>query len=135
MAEVRLSTLRHDNSAWRLEEDVGQFSLAGTQSKTALLLEDGRWGIPHGVTPTTHILKPPIPGFPGHCENEHLCLALAGALGIPAARSLVSCFGQETAIVVERYDRIAAAGRLARLHQEDLCRGPGTPCPMPEVRE
>ena len=119
--EVRLSTLRHDNSAWRLEEDVGQFSLAGAQSKTALLLEDGRWGIPHGVTPTTHILKPPIPGFPGHCENEHLCLALAGALGIPAARSLVSCFGQETAIVVERYDRIAAAGRLVRLHQEDLC--------------
>ena len=123
--EVRLSTLRQDNSAWRLEEDVGQFSLAGAQSKTALLLEDGRWGIPHGVTPTTHILKPPIPGFPGHCENEHLCLSLAGALGIPAARSLVSCFGQETAIVVERYDRIAAAGRLVRLHQEDLCQALG----------
>ena len=119
--ETRLRTLRHDNSAWRLEEDVGQFSLAGAQSKTALLLEDGRWGVPRGATPTTHILKPPIPGFPGHCENEHLCLQLARALSVPAAHSRVSRFGRETAIVVERYDRIPAAGRLVRLHQEDLC--------------
>lgn len=119
--EARLRTLRHDNSAWRLAEDVGQFSLAGAQSKTALLLEDGRWGVPHGATPTTHILKPPIPGFAGHCENEHLCLQLADALGIPAAYSRVNSFGQEAAIVVERYDRIAVAGRLVRLHQEDLC--------------
>ena len=119
--EGRLRTLRHDNSAWRLAEDVGQFSLAGAQSKTALLLEDGRWGVPHGATPTTHILKPPIPGFAGHCENEHLCLQLADALGIPAAYSRVNSFGQEAAIVVERYDRIVVAGRLVRLHQEDLC--------------
>ena len=83
--EARLRTLRHDDSAWRLDGDEGQFTLAGAQSKTALLLEDGRWGIPRGAIPTTHILKPPIPGFPGHCENEHLCLALAAALGIPAA--------------------------------------------------
>ena len=119
--EARLRTLRTDDSAWRLDGDEGQFSLAGAQSKTALLLEDGRWGIPRGATPTTHILKPPIRGFPGHCENEHLCLALAEALGIPTARSLVRRFGQETAIVVERYDRIRAVGRLVRLHQEDLC--------------
>ena len=119
--EARLRTLRMDESAWRLEGDDGQFSLAGAQSKTALFLEDGRWGIPQGATPTSHILKPPIRGFRGHCENEHLCLQLARALGIPAARSMVRRFGQETAIVVERYDRIATAGRLMRLHQEDLC--------------
>ena len=119
--ETRLRTLRHDDSAWRLDGEEAQFTLAGAQAKTALLLEDARWGIPQGATPTTHILKPPIRGFPGHCENEHLCLALAGALGIPAARSRVSRFGQENAIVVERYDRMHAAGRLVRLHQEDLC--------------
>ena len=123
--EERLRILRNDNGAWRLEEDVGQFTLAGAQSKTALLLEDGRWGIPHGVTPTTHILKPPIPGFPGHCENEHLCLAAAGALGIPVARSRVRRFGEETAIVVDRYDRFTAEGRRLRLHQEDLCQALG----------
>ena len=119
--EARLRILRNDNSAWRLEEDVGQFSLAGAQSKTALLLEDGRWGVPGGLTPTTQILKPPIPGFSGHCENEHLCLAIAGALGIPVARSRVSRFGEETAVVVERYDRTAVGGRRVRVHQEDLC--------------
>lgn len=123
--EARLRTLGNDNSAWRLEEDVGQFSLAGAQSKTALLLEDGRWGIPRGATPTTHILKPPIPGFLGHCENEHLCLAVAGALGIPAARSRVRRFGEETAIVVERYDRTTLDGSLVRLHQEDFCQALG----------
>ena len=123
--EARLRILRNDTSAWRLEEDVGQFSLAGAQSKTALLLEDGRWGVPGGLKPTTHILKPPIPGFPGHCENEHLCLAIAGALGIPVARSRVRHFGDETAIVVERYDRIAGAGGLRRLHQGDFCQALG----------
>ena len=119
--EVRVRTLRADDSAWRLDGEEAQFTLAGAQAKTALLLEDGRWGIPRGATPTTHILKPPIRRFPGHCENEHLCLQLARALDIPAARSLVSRFEQETAIVVERYDRIRIAGRLVRLHQEDLC--------------
>ncbi|MCY3807912.1 MAG: HipA domain-containing protein [Gemmatimonadetes bacterium] len=34
-------------------------------------------------------------------------------------------FGEETAIVVERYDRIKAGSRLARLHQEDLCQALG----------
>ena len=123
----RLGALGEDGSAWRLPGDGGQFSLAGAQSKTALLLKDGRWGVPRGSTPTTHILKPPIPGFPGHCENEHLCLTLARALGLPAARSRVARFGDETAIVVERYDRITTPDRLARVHQEDLCQTLGIP--------
>ena len=123
--EARLRTLRADDSAWRLDDDVGQFSLGGAQSKTALLLEDDRWGVPRGATPTTHILKPPIPGFPGHCENEHLCLRLAAALGLPAARSRVSRFGRETSIVVERYDRITVGRHLIRVHQEDLCQALG----------
>ena len=128
-AEVaaRLRRLRSDESAWRLDDDDGQFSLAGAQSKTALLLDDGRWGIPRGATPTTHILKPPIRRFPGHCENEHLCLQLARALGIPAARSWVGRFGREAAIVVERYDRIAIDGGFKRVHQEDFCQVLGVP--------
>ncbi len=56
---ARLGALGEDGSAWRLPGDAGQFSLAGAQSKTALLLKDGKWGIPRGSTPTTHILKPP----------------------------------------------------------------------------
>jgi serine/threonine-protein kinase HipA len=137
----RLRMLREDHAAWRGPRDAGQFSLAGAQPKTALLHQGGRWGIPSGRTPTTHILKPPSPDFDGHAENEHLCLALARALGLPAVTSRVQSFGGESAIVIERYDRASAAELAAaappetaaqlaqlartqpilRLHQEDMC--------------
>src|SRR5262249_18335136 len=81
----RLRILHEDHAAWRLPRDTGQFSLAGAQPKTALFFQEGRWGIPSGRVPTTHILKPPTGRFDGHAENEHVCLALARALGLPAA--------------------------------------------------
>ena len=123
----RLRTLRRDQAAWRVAHDTGQFSLAGAQPKTAFLFDGQRWGVPYGLTPTTHILKPPIDAFDGHAENEHLCLALARALGLPAARSEVLSFEDEVAIVVERYDRARAADTLRRLHQEDMCQVLGFP--------
>ena len=102
----RLRLLRDDAATGRLSGDVGQFSLAGAQPKTALLFDGQRWGVPSGRIPTTHILKPALPNFDGHVENEHLCLNLARALGFPAARSEARMFGDQQAIVVERYDRV-----------------------------
>lgn len=121
----RLRALREDHAAWRLPRDSGQFSLAGAQPKTALLLKNGRWGIPSGRTPTTHILKPPTGEFDGHAENEHICLALARAFGMPTASSQVLRFGNEIAIAVERYDRIRSANKIIRVHQEDICQALG----------
>jgi serine/threonine-protein kinase HipA len=123
----RLRTLRSDPSAWRAPRDVGQFSLAGAQPKTALLFDEGRWGVPSGRTPTTHILKPPAGTFEGFAENEHFCLELASALGLPTAHSRVMRFGEEIAIVIERYDRARTATGWTRIHQEDLCQAMGTP--------
>jgi serine/threonine-protein kinase HipA len=123
----RLRALRTDPAAWRGPTDVGQFSLAGAQPKTALLYDRGRWGVPSGRIPTTHILKPPTGMFAGFPENEHLCLELARALGLPAAQSRVMHFGAETVIVVERYDRIRTTAGWARIHQEDLCQAAGIP--------
>lgn len=117
----RLRALREDQAAWRAARDTGQFSLAGAQPKTALMWEDGRWGVPSGRLPTTHILKPPGVAFDGHAENEHFCLLLARQLGIPAAGSRVERFGDEIAIVVERYDRLRLGNRVMRVHQEDFC--------------
>lgn len=135
----RLRALRMDASAGRAPHDTGQFSLAGAQPKTALLFDGQRWGVPSGRTPTTHILKPSTIGFDHHAENEHLCLALASALGLPTVRSEVRRFEDVTAIVVERYDRMRivepAAGTASaqslsafarttsvhRVHQEDFC--------------
>ncbi|MBB3941441.1 serine/threonine-protein kinase HipA [Novosphingobium fluoreni] len=121
----RMRALKSDHSAWRRAGDVGQFSLAGAQPKTALLLQDGRWGVPSGRIPTTHILKPPGHDFDGHAENEHFCLALARALGLPAATSSVVRFGDEVAFVTERYDRQVTARGVIRVHQEDMCQAAG----------
>ena len=117
----RLRALRDDHAAWRTPRDTGQFSLAGAQPKTALLWEQGRWGVPSGRAPTTHILKPPTGEFDGHAENEHLCMRLASALGLIAAHSEVRRFENEIAIVIERYDRERTPSGIIRVHQEDLC--------------
>jgi len=121
----RLQTLREDHAAWRLPRDTGQFSLAGAQPKTALLLHDDHWGIPSGRIPTTHILKPPTGRFDGHAENEHVCLALARSVGLPAAQSKVRRFKDEIAIVIERYDRQHRGNDIIRVHQEDVCQALG----------
>lgn len=123
----RLRQLRSDHAAWRLARDEGQFSLAGAQPKTALLLEKGRWGIPSGRIPTTHILKPPNLQLDGFPENEHLCLRLAQSLGLPVAESRVMQFDGEIAIVISRYDRVRTAAGWKRVHQEDLCQAMGVP--------
>lgn len=122
----RLRALREDHAAWRLPRDTGQFSLAGAQPKTALLLQNDRWGIPSGRIPTTHILKPPTGHFDGHAENEHICLMLGRNLGLPAAQSKVRRFKDEVAIVVERYDRQQKGSDIIRVHQEDTCQALGT---------
>ncbi|MGY3695899.1 serine/threonine-protein kinase HipA [Bradyrhizobium sp. USDA 3240] len=121
----RLQALREDHAAWRLPRDTGQFSLAGAQPKTALLLQKARWGIPSGGIPTTHILKPPTGHFDGHAENEHICLNLARNLGLPVAGTKVVRFEKEIAIVVERYDRQFSGNDVIRVHQEDACQARG----------
>ena len=123
----RLRTLREDHSAWRIPRDTGQFSLAGTQPKTALLFDNNRWDVPSGRVPTTHILKPPTGEFDGHAENEHFCLELARAGGLPVVDSRIMHFQDEVAIVVERYDRVRTAAGLRRVHQEDMCQALAIP--------
>ena len=80
----RIRLLRKDaGSVGRMANDPGSFSVAGAQPKTALLRSpDGRWGIPSGSMPTTHILKPSALGLAGHVENEHFCQLLAQAAGL-----------------------------------------------------
>jgi len=126
-AAERLRDLRIDTTAWLGRAFTGQFSLAGAQAKTALLHRDGRWGIPTGATPTTHILKPAVAGLDDHDLNEHLCLDAARRAGLIAARTRIERFGEETAVVVTRYDRIITGRTIRRVHQEDLCQALGIP--------
>ena len=104
---------------------TGQFSLAGAQPKIALLEVDGRWARPSGRTPTNRILKPPSVGLPGFAENEHFCLELARRINLGAVKSRVLRFGDEVAIVVDRFDRQKIDDRYYRIHQEDMCQALG----------
>ncbi len=123
----RLRNVRLDYASARPPHDTGQFSLAGAQAKTALLFDNNRWYLPSGRIPTTHILKPPSGDFEGHAENEHLCLNLAGDLGLRSAQSSVRSFANELAIVVTRFDRTRVKSELRRVHQEDFCQALGMP--------
>ncbi|MGH8235632.1 MAG: type II toxin-antitoxin system HipA family toxin [Steroidobacteraceae bacterium] len=125
----RLRQLRADISAVRRPGDIGKMSLPGAQAKTAFYWDEQqqRWGIPGGRTPTTHIIKPAIPGFNGLVENEHLCQDIASRVGLPAARSRVLQL-DESYIVVERYDRlppVPGSPFVRRIHQEDMCQALG----------
>lgn len=121
----RLADLRSDPALGREPEDQGQFSLAGAQSKTALQRRGNTWYVPWGREPTTHILKPPRPDINGHAENEHYCLRLAAHLGLTVAHSEILHFEKETAIVIERYDRVMLNRKRIRVHQEDTCQALG----------
>ncbi|ACM18459.1 transcriptional regulator HipA [Geotalea daltonii FRC-32] len=111
-----------------------RISLAGAQEKTALLRLDGRWCIPSGVTPTSHILKLPI-GTIAHSgmdltdsvENEWLCHLILKEFGVPVANAEMEVFEGVKALVVERFDRRWAedGSWLIRLPQEDMCQAMG----------
>ena len=117
----------------RSERDF-RISVAGTQEKTALLFHEGQWIEPTGTTPTTHILKPAIGVLPNgmdltdSVENEHFCLRLMAAFGLPVARTEIATFADTDALVIERFDRLFARdGRLIRLPQEDCCQALSVP--------
>lgn len=115
--------------------DDGEFriSIAGAQEKTALLFWQDKWNAPLGSTPTTHILKPQIGmrddiDLSQSVENEHLCMKLTAALGLPSARTHITDFGRRRVLVVERFDRRWTRDhRLLRLPQEDCCQALSVP--------
>lgn len=124
--------------------DILRISIAGAQEKTALLRSNGRWCLPTGATPTTHILKLPL-GLIGNMrydmrdsiENEWLCMHVLQTLGLPVANTEIASFrgdvSEEKVLVVERFDRQVVPATadtpawIVRLPQEDFCQATGTP--------
>ena len=108
-----------------------RISITGVQDKTALLYQNDTWYVPHGTTATTHILKPQIGVRDGtdlsrSVENEHFCMRILDALGIPVAKTEIADFADQRALVVERFDRQwTRNGRLLRVPQEDCCQALG----------
>lgn len=128
-----IKDLAHTPLGLRRDRDF-RISVAGAQEKTALLFHDGQWIEPTGTTPTTHILKPAIGKLPNgmdlsdSVENEHFCLRLMAAFGLPVAKTEIVHFAGTKVLVVERFDRLRTRdGRLIRLPQEDCCQALGVP--------
>lgn len=133
-AEIELLIRNLKTSPLGLDtESDFRISIAGVQEKTALLRRNGRWELPLGATPTTHILKPAIGKLENgldmslSVENEHFCLSFLRAIGMQAARTEIATFGKTRVLIVERFDRIQRDHRLIRLPQEDLCQALGMP--------
>jgi serine/threonine-protein kinase HipA len=116
------------------EADAYRLSIAGAQEKTALLKHNGRWCIPHGATPTTHIFKLPL-GLVGNMRAdlsqsvplEWLSMEIARELGLPVANVDIGQFEDQTALIVERFDRQLSADKTwwQRIPQEDFCQALG----------
>lgn len=119
------------------EPDDFRISLAGAQEKTALLRYKGKWHRPKGATPTSHIFKLPMGSRIGKeqldlsasVENEWLCGRIVDAFGIPVASSEIADFGDQRALIVERFDRAWSRDKswLMRLPQEDMCQALAVP--------
>ncbi len=130
------------NSAGRvlgqeLDDDYFRISIAGAQEKTALLKINGEWHLPHGSTPTTHILKLPLGLIGGErrfdmttsIENEWLCAKILEKLDFNVAQTEIATFDGVKALVVKRFDRKWVDNNtwIARIPQEDFCQVFGLP--------
>lgn len=126
---------RHPLGIQRDDERL-RLSLAGVQHKAVLVRDsDGRFGRPLYGMPSTHILKPELPGgghlgpadggYPGLAVNEYFCMRLARRCGLPSASVELHTFARRPCLVVERFDRDLARWPPDRLHQEDLCQALG----------
>lgn len=116
-----------------LEEfDDFRISVAGAQEKTALLNYQGKWCLPRGTTPTSHIIKLPIGQIVTHShtldlsdsvENEYLCMLVAKEFGLPIANCEIIQTDSIKALAVERFDRRYSSDGswLMRIPQEDFC--------------
>lgn len=118
---MRLRALEEPDAPFRLIGDAGYFSLAGAQPKIALYHEEGRWGIPSGRVPTTHILKRPLGGQLRFLVAELVSMRLARAVGLDTAAVAPLAVGEHWMLQITRYDRIQERGTWRRRHQEDIC--------------
>jgi serine/threonine-protein kinase HipA len=110
------------------EDGEYRLSLAGVQDKLPVVVsENGRIGLTKGRTPSTHILKTPLPHLDDTVPNEALCPAIGRQLGIGTVTAMPHRVEGREFLLVERYDRDRADGGVRRLHQEDFCQALGIP--------
>jgi serine/threonine-protein kinase HipA len=124
-AELAKLVLEAERRPLLAPRDGARLSLAGAQEKIPLRYVVGRWFLPLGDAPSSHILKPSSPAFDDLVFNEFFCMRFAAALGFKVPKVELVEVGRK-ALLVERYDReVDGGGRIVRVHQEDFCQALG----------
>lgn len=127
--EHQLADLLHElrgNPLLGSRNDI-RLSLAGAQDKIAVKVIGEQLALVKNGEPTTHILKPGIPGLAGSAQNECFCMMLAARLDLPVADVQFATAGDMEYVLVKRFDRLAKETNrkdregVERLHQEDFC--------------
>lgn len=128
----KLREVSHSELARRIEERAlvpfalwdgrVRLSIAGFQDKLPAFLDGDRIFLAEGALASTHILKPE----PADARvamlvaNEHFCMSLTRALGVPVATVRILRVPNPV-LVVERFDRAREAERVRRIHIIDAC--------------
>lgn len=137
ISDERLSKLLADMQKRPLLviEDELRLSLAGAQDKLPVYYDGTQLALPKGSAPSSHILKPGSPGFAQMPMNEHFCMRLAAASGLPVPQSMVLRKANPL-YLVQRYDRVKAPdGALTRIHQIDFCQALNLPSSRKHEKE
>lgn len=122
----RINSIKIDPDAWAPRGVAARFSLAGTQGKFALARVQDDWYWSNATVPSTHIVKPGRRDLRNIERAEAAALSLAHRAGLPAPVATVLQVHEQTAFVVERFDRETGEGALAkRLHAEDFAQALG----------
>lgn len=131
--------LDHDKVAQRLglltsfpyladSSDDVRLSLGGAQEKALVVIDGNRTGLPLGSMPSTHLLKPAIPGYPNSVVGEFIGMRLAAGIGIPTSSVDLRRYDEHVVLLVERFDRLRdSVGQSTRLHHETLGQALATP--------
>jgi serine/threonine-protein kinase HipA len=116
-AEVRALLEDPIGSPLANDPQSGKSSLGGVQPKAVLAKTSDGWAQVLGGYPSTHILKPQLPGaLATVIFDEEYGSRIARRLGLAGFATWIEEFDGLPAIVIERYDR-AVGGRV---HQEDF---------------
>lgn len=121
----RIAAIKRDHDAWIPSGRGARFSLAGSQGKFALAQVDGDWYWSNSTVPSTHIIKPARPERQGLEQAEVASLTLAAAIGLDAPVASVLEAQDQTAYLVERFDRLPGTLFAHRLHGEDFAQAHG----------
>ena len=103
-----------------------RFSLAGAQDKFPVLAREGKYLLPQGESPSSHILKFEVAGYRNVPAYETFTMLLARAIGLPVADIRLCSINKTRYTIMERYDRfLSDEGEVLRAHQEDFCQALG----------